>query len=53
MESKPGESKREIKYKDGIGASWHSEWKKEFTDGRCKIKQEAKSDKFKEEVKCD
>ena len=53
IESKRGEFKREIKCKDGIGASWGGEWKKEFEDGPCKVKQEATRDEFKEEVKCD
>jgi hypothetical protein len=53
IESKRGESKREIKCKDGIGAHWVGEWKKEFQDGPCKVKQEAKRDEFKEEVKCE
>lgn len=51
-EGKNREYKREIKCKDGIGASWRGEWKTEFRDGRCQIKQEAKRDVFKEEVKC-
>jgi hypothetical protein len=52
LESKRGEFKREIKCKDGVGASWHGEWKKEFWDGPCKVKVEAKRDEYKEEVKC-
>lgn len=52
IESKRGEFKREIKCKDGIGATWQGEWKTEFRDGPCLIKQEAKRDEFKEEVKC-
>ncbi|MFD1691788.1 hypothetical protein ACFSHR_10330 [Azotobacter chroococcum] len=32
---------------------WRGEWKEEFRDGRCRVKQEAKRDEFKEEVKCD
>jgi len=51
-EGKNREYKREIKCKDGVGASWRGEWKTEFRDGRCQIKQEAKHDVFKEEVKC-
>ena len=53
IESKRGEFKREIKCKDGIGASWQGEWKTEFRDGPCVVKQEAKRDEFKEEVKCE
>lgn len=52
-ESKPGEFKREIKCKDGIGADWHGEWKAEFRDGPCLVKQDVKHDEFKEEVKCE
>ncbi|MGH8566694.1 MAG: hypothetical protein ACREXU_01435 [Gammaproteobacteria bacterium] len=53
LESKRGEFKREVKCKDGVGASWHGEWQKEFWDGPCKVKLEAKRDEFKEEVKCE
>jgi hypothetical protein len=53
IESKRGEFKREIKCKDGIGASWRGEWKSEYRDGPCFVKQEAKRDEFKEEVKCE
>jgi hypothetical protein len=35
------------------GASWRGQWKREFNDGPCVIKQEAEDDKFKEEVRCD
>ena len=52
-ESKPGEYKREVKCKDGVGATWRGEWKTEFRDGPCLIKQEAKRDEFKEEIKCE
>lgn len=52
-ESKPGEYKREIKCKDGHGATWRGEWKSEFRDGPCLIKQEATRDEFKEEIECD
>jgi hypothetical protein len=52
-ESKPGEYKRDIKCKDGVGASWRGEWKSEFRDGPCLIKQEAKREEFKEEIKCE
>ena len=52
-ESKRGEYKREIKCKDGLGASWRGEWKTEFRDGPCLVKQEAKRDEFKEEIKCE
>jgi len=31
----------------------HGEWEKEFWDGPCKVKLEAKRDEFKEEVKCE
>ncbi len=51
-EGKNREYKREIKCKDGVGASWRGQWKTEFRDGKCLIKQEAKRDEFKEEVKC-
>lgn len=53
LESKPGEFKREIKCKNGRGATWHGEWKDEFRDGRCNVKLEASRETFKEEVKCD
>lgn len=52
LESKRGEFKREVKCKDGIGATWRGEWKDEFTDGPCKVKLEASREVFKEEVKC-
>lgn len=52
LESKRGEFKREIKCKDGVGASWRDE-KREFRDGPCTVKIEAKRDEYKEEVKCD
>jgi hypothetical protein len=52
-ESKREEFKREIKCKDGVGARWHGEWKKEYWDGSCKVKLEAKRDEFKEEVICE
>jgi hypothetical protein len=52
IESKQGEFKREVKCKDGIGATWHGEWKEEFWDGPCKVKLEATREEFKEEVKC-
>ena len=52
-ESKPGEYKREIKCKDGVGATWQGQWKTEFRDGPCLIKQDAKRDEFKEEIKCE
>jgi hypothetical protein len=42
-----------IKCKDGIGADWGGEWKKEYWDGNCKVKQEAKFDEFKEEIQCE
>ena len=48
-----GEFKRVIKCKDGIGADWGGEWKKEYWDGNCKVKQEANFDEFKEEIKCE
>ena len=32
---------------------WRGEWKTEFRDGPCMVKQEAKRDEFKEEVKCE
>lgn len=53
LESKPGEFKREIKCKNGRGATWRGEWKDEFQDGRCKVKLEASRETFKEEVKCE
>jgi len=53
IESKRGEFKREIKCKDGMGAQWHGEWKKEYRNGPCKVKLEAKYDEFKEEVRCE
>lgn len=53
LESKRGEFKREIKCKDGIGATWQGEWKEEFWDGPCKVKLEASREEFKEEVKCE
>ena len=52
-ESKPGEYKREIKCRNGRGATWRGEWKTEFVDGPCRVKQEAKRDEFKEEIKCE
>jgi len=52
-ESKRGEFKREIKCKDGIGADWRGEWKDEYWDGSCLVKQDVKRDEFKEEVKCE
>ncbi len=52
VESKPGEYKREIKCKDGIGATWRGEWKEEFRDGGCEVKLKASREVFKEEVKC-
>lgn len=52
LESKPGEFKREVKCKDGVGADWQGEWKTEFRDGPCLVKQDVKRDEFKEEVKC-
>lgn len=48
-----GEFKREVKCKDGVGASWHGEWKEEHRDGPCKVKLEATREEFKEEVKCE
>ena len=53
VESKPGEFKREVKCKDGVGATWRGEWKEEFRDGPCKVKLEASREEFKEEVKCE
>ncbi len=53
MESKPGESKREIKCPHGRGATWRGEWKEEFSDGPCRVKVEATREVYKEEVKCD
>lgn len=53
LESKPSEFKREIKCKNGRGATWRGEWKDEFWDGSCKVKLEASRETFKEEVKCD
>ncbi len=53
LESKRGEFKREVKCKDGIGATWRGEWKEEFWDGPCKVKLEASREEFKEEVKCE
>jgi len=53
LESKPGEFKREVKCKDGVGASWRGEWKEEFWDGPCKVKIEASREELKEEVKCE
>ncbi|MOA56351.1 hypothetical protein D3C78_1803170 [compost metagenome] len=53
LEAKHDEFKREIKCKDGRGAWWRGEWKDEFRDGRCRVKQDVKRDEFKEEVKCD
>lgn len=35
------------------GASWRGEWEREFRDGPCLIKQEAKGDQFEEEVRCE
>ncbi len=35
------------------GASWKGEWKREFRDGPCVVKQEAKGDQFQEEVRCE
>jgi len=52
IESKRGEFKREVKCKDGVGATWRGEWKEEFWDGPCKVKLEATREEFKEEVKC-
>jgi hypothetical protein len=51
-ESKPGEFKREIKCKDGVGARWRP-GKQEFRDAACIVKVDAKHDEYKEEVKCD
>ncbi len=53
LESKPGEFKREVKCKDGVGATWRGEWKEEFWDGPCKVKIEASREELKEEVKCE
>jgi len=53
IESKPGEFKREVKCKDGVGATWSGEWKVEFWDGPCKVKLEATREELKEEVKCE
>jgi hypothetical protein len=53
LESKKGEFKREVKCKDGIGATWRGQWKEEFWDGPCKVKLEATREEFKEEVKCE
>ena len=53
QESKGGEFKREVKCKDGIGATWRGEWKDEFRDGPCRVKLEASREVFKEEVKCE
>jgi len=36
-----------------VGARWRGEWKKEFWDGPCQVKFEAKRDEYKEEVKCE
>jgi hypothetical protein len=52
VETKRGEYKREIKCKDGIGASWRGEGIKEFKDGGCLVIQDAKKETFKEVVKC-
>lgn len=32
---------------------WQGEWKAEFRDGPCLVKQDVKHDEFKEEVKCE
>jgi hypothetical protein len=54
LEAKRGEYKREIKCKDGAGASWErGEWKEEYRDGPCLVKIEAKRDEYKEEIKCE
>lgn len=52
-ESKAHEFKREIKCKNGVGASWGGEWKQEFRDGACKVTIDAKRDEYKEVIKCD
>jgi hypothetical protein len=52
VESKRGVYKREIRCKDGIGASWTGEGIKEFRDGGCTVLQDAKRDIFKETVRC-
>ena len=49
-ESKRGEFKREIKCKDGIGADWRGEWKDEYWDGSCLVKQDVPRDEVREEV---
>ena len=36
-----------------FGRRWRGEWKKEYRDGPCKVKIEAKRDEFKEEMKCE
>ena len=54
LEAKRGGYKREIKCKDGTGATWErGEWKEEYRDGPCLVKIEAKRDVYKEEIKCD
>ena len=51
-QSKSGEYKRKTECKDGGAAAQNGEWKREFRDGPCKVKQEAKHDGYKEEVEC-
>jgi hypothetical protein len=52
VESKGSTYKREIRCKDGIGASWRGEGIKEFRDGGCMVLQDAKRETFKETVTC-
>lgn len=52
VDSRRGVYKREIRCKDGVGASWSGEGIKEFRDGSCTVLQEAKKETFKETVKC-
>lgn len=40
-------------WKDGVGARWRGEWKREYWDGPCHVKIDAKRDEYKKEVKCE
>ena len=43
---------REVRCKNGVGASWRGDWTDEFQDGSCRVKLQATRDVFREEVRC-
>lgn len=40
------------RHERGQGHWWRGDWKEEYRDGPCTVKEEAKRDEFKREIKC-